>query len=139
MIDVNEIPDQVLTDILQNMGVEDGDADQKDLETVSEMSAGECFDRYLIWNGICGYTGQILEAIDGLRAADSIQEIQELVNPADGAEVNADEIFTDVINVIDHHGHMGNETLKTIAYATRLATNPTGRALALLKIREVLG
>lgn len=131
-IDVNELPDEVLSDILDNIGSEDP-------EDVSQMTAGECFDRFLTWNGICGYSGMILDAVDGIRAADTIQEIRELVNPAVGAEIDADGIFTDVVNCFDHHGHMGHELLKIVGSTLRLATNPTGRALALLKIKEVLG
>lgn len=29
---------------------------------VNEMDAYELFDRYLKWNGICGYTSDIIEA-----------------------------------------------------------------------------
>ena len=32
---------------------------------VNEMSAEELFDKYLQWNGICGYTSDIIEAFKG--------------------------------------------------------------------------
>ena len=131
-LDVNEINDQTLSDILENIGSENPD-------DVTPMSAGEAIDRFLTWNGIQGFTGMILEGIDTIRAADTIQEIREMVNPPDGSVIDVDGIFLDVINCLDHHGHMGSETLKICCAATRLATNPTGRSLALLKIREVLG
>lgn len=136
-LDVNELPDQVLTDILSNLGVED--ETEKDLEVVGQMTAGEAMDRFLTWNGIMGFTGTIIEGIDGIRAADSIQEIRELVNPAVGSDFNTNSIFDDVAGVIDHHGHMGHEMLKLVATVLRLGINDTAKALALLKIREVIG
>jgi hypothetical protein len=127
-LDINEINDQALNDIMENLGTED--------ETeVGKLSAGEAIDRFLIWNGIMGYTGMITEAIDSIRAADSIQEIREMVTQV----TDIDATFTDVVNCFDHHGHMGNETLKLVGLALQLAITPTGRSLALLKIREVVG
>jgi hypothetical protein len=127
-LDIEEINDQTLSDIMENLDTEDpGD--------VAGLSAGEAIDRFLTWNGIQGFTGMILEGVDGIRAADTIQEIRELVYSID----DVDAAFADVVNCFDHHGHMGNPTLKIVGMALRLAITPTGWSLALLKIREVLG
>jgi hypothetical protein len=131
-LDINEIDDQTLTDIMDNMETERA-------EDVAGLSAGEAIDKFLTWNGIMGFTGMITEGIDSIRAAATIHEIRTLVNPPDGSVINADEIFTDVVNCFDHHGHMGNETLKLVGLTLQLAITPTGRSLALLKIREVIG
>jgi hypothetical protein len=65
MLDINEIPDNVLSDIMENRETE--------LESdVEQFSPQEAFDYFLTWNGIMGYTGMILEAVDGLEAAGTI-------------------------------------------------------------------
>jgi hypothetical protein len=131
-LDVNEIPDQTLSDIMENLETEDEN-------DVGKLSPGEAIDRFLIWNGICGFTGMILDGVEGIRAASTIHEIRTLVNPPTNSTIDIDEMFVNVVDVFDEHGHMGNITLKMVGCALRLATSPTGRSLALLKIREVVG
>jgi hypothetical protein len=126
-LDINEISDLTLSDIMESLETENENA-------VAQLSAGEAIDRFLIWNGIQGFTGMILEATDSIRAAASIHEIRILVNQA--TDIAA--AFTSITNVFDEYGHMGNPTLKTIGQALRLATTPTGQSLALLKIQEML-
>ena len=132
---VDNIPDQVLTDIAENMGIEDGDCSDKDLLDISQLSFGEAFDKFLIWNGIQGYSGMILEAVDGLRVASVMAELRELLSKVE----NPEDTFVEVINCLDQYGHMGDEGLKLCTLATRLGTTPTARSLALLKIKEVIG
>lgn len=74
-IDVDLLDDQVLHDILANLGF-DSDTDwendskvDKFLKRVSEMSPGEALNAYLIWNGIIGYTGDILNAVESVKLA----------------------------------------------------------------------
>jgi len=122
-LDINELSDRVLTDIKENC------------DNVGELSPWEAIDKFLTWNGIIGYTSSIVVAIDSIRAASTIHEIREMVSQV----TDIDATFTDVVNCFDHHGHMGHPTLKMVGCALRLATSPTGRSLALLKIREVVG
>lgn len=67
MLNVDLIPDSVLSDILENMSGDDEDKKLKDLEL---HSFGEGFDRFMQWNGIIGYNSMILGAITGLLAAE---------------------------------------------------------------------
>ena len=131
MLDIEHINDQTLSDIMENLETEDpGD--------VACMSAGEAIDRFLTWNGIQGFTGMILDGVDSIRAADTVQELRELVNPPDCTAIDIDDLFIDVFNCLDHHGHMGNETLKLCCLATRQSITKIDRSLALLKIRELI-
>lgn len=41
------------------------------LERALCMSASELLDEYLLWNGIIGYTGSILAALDSARSAEA--------------------------------------------------------------------
>jgi hypothetical protein len=132
MIDVNEIPDQVLTDIAENIGIEDGDCDEKDLIAIGQLSAQEAFDRFLIWNGIQGYTGMILEAVDGLEAAGVIAEIREILS------TNAVDSFMQIRALIDEKGHRKNSTLMLVAQALDQGFAAL-RPVSLLKIKELIG
>lgn len=54
MIDVDELEDLVREEILENASIEE----------LKNMSVYEAFDKFLMWNGIIGYTAVILEALD---------------------------------------------------------------------------
>lgn len=111
MLDVEVLPDNVLSDILENLESEDpGD--------VAVLSAGEAFDRFLIWNGIMGYTGTIISAINGIRIAETTQALRA-----------AKDIET-VLRALDQHGHMGDHTLKLCYQAAK--------AGEFVKIRELV-
>jgi hypothetical protein len=75
MIDVDMLDDEVLNNILSNLGLDDGEWDTNPakaealVERVKQMSERELFNRFLIWNGIIGYTDVITTAIDSIRAA----------------------------------------------------------------------
>lgn len=59
MIDVDELEDLVREEILENASIEE----------LKNMSVYEAFDKFLLWNGIFGYTAVIMEALDNIRAA----------------------------------------------------------------------
>lgn len=68
-VDVNSLDDEVLNDVLLNLGIEPEDVTQKDIDNINKMSAFQLFDRYLTWNGIIGYTHSIIEVIENLQDA----------------------------------------------------------------------
>jgi hypothetical protein len=57
-----------LYDIRRNLGVE-GDDTSND-KRIAAMSVEVALERYLTWNGIIGYSRDILSAVDALRAAE---------------------------------------------------------------------
>lgn len=123
MLDISSIPDQVLSDIMENRDTER----ESDLVNYSPM---EALNYYLQWNGIIGYTGQILEAIDGLECASTIAEIRVVV---DGT---GPDKFKRVGELIYEKGHRKNPTLMLITTALDLGF--AHRAIALIKIKELL-
>ncbi|PKY11759.1 hypothetical protein B1757_02915 [Acidithiobacillus marinus] len=80
MMDVNEIPDEVLTDIMRNMGYEpDGESDiQAYLDEIGKMDVRTAFNKYLSWQGIIGYTDDIIAALDGIRSAENPKKPSEV-------------------------------------------------------------
>lgn len=69
MLDINELDDTVLSDILANLGIED-DEITKDIENrINHLSVMEAFDCYLKWNGIIGYTSQLISAYENIKSA----------------------------------------------------------------------
>jgi hypothetical protein len=64
MIDVNKLPEDVQSDLFDEAG---GDYN---VETAKHWSVREMFEKWLGWHGIIGYTDQIMEALDGIRAAE---------------------------------------------------------------------
>lgn len=68
---ISKIPHHVLRDVIEFM-VENNKA--KDAATARAnlymYTSREIFDMYLTWNGIIHWTDSILQAIDGIRAAE---------------------------------------------------------------------
>ncbi len=64
------IPDQVLTDILDNLELPDN---EESYAKVAKLSARDAFDKFLTWHGIIGYTDKIIAALDGCRYAEQQQ------------------------------------------------------------------
>lgn len=124
-IAIDELDDNVISDILDNMESEE----PNDLQG---MSAHELFDRFLIWNGNQGFTGMISEAQDNIRAAASIQEIANTVDEF----TDTGAAFTRVKEILAEYGHMDNQTLKLISEA--MDQGFAYRALALIKVKEFL-
>lgn len=56
------IDEDVMEDILSKLGLEVGVVRKKYIEKLRQMSVYEAFDAWLSWNGIQGWTQQILEA-----------------------------------------------------------------------------
>jgi hypothetical protein len=63
MIDVDELPDQVREDILQNRGTED-------LEIFKTMTPNQAFVFWCEWQGIIGWSHTIRNALDAIRKAE---------------------------------------------------------------------
>lgn len=70
-VDPDKLDDAVLSCIMQNMGWEpDEDEDcTKYAERLRTMSPRECFEKFLGWQGIRGYTDMIISALDNIREA----------------------------------------------------------------------
>jgi hypothetical protein len=130
MIDVDSIPDQVLTDIAENLGIEDGPYD-----AIAELSATEALDRFLIWNGIQGYTGIILEAVEGLQVAETIAGLREALK----GDIDTNVAWYAIQELMLKHGHRGDSTLTLVSMAMANCLETRQRALALLKIQGVIG
>jgi hypothetical protein len=73
MLNINYIPDQVLTDILRNRNLDESD---KSYEVVGNMSVHEAFDAFLTYNGFIGYTSILMQALDGIREAERMHNEQ---------------------------------------------------------------
>lgn len=74
MLNTDLLPEHILDDILQNMGVEDAEPGVEYDKAVAELrtlSPAEALDKWLNWNGIIGYTSQIIEALDELRKVET--------------------------------------------------------------------
>jgi len=74
MLDPNEIGLNVLHNILQRLGYDpendDSDTDPKVLVKVSRLSFRDAMDHYLAWNGIIGFTADIIYAYETLKKAE---------------------------------------------------------------------
>ena len=68
-MDISNIPSHVYAAVYQNLGGNyEEDSDEKaDRMTrrIEKLSSKELFDRFLIWNGIIGYTEEIIAAYEG--------------------------------------------------------------------------
>jgi hypothetical protein len=71
MIDVDELPDQVREDILQNR-------DTEDLEIFKTMTPNQAFDFWCEWHGFIGWSHTIRNALDAIRAAE-IKRVDDTV------------------------------------------------------------
>ena len=77
MIDVDQLPDEVVNAILRNRGFEpDSEEGHK---MIARLSPREAMDYYLRWKGIIGFTSGIIEAWDAIKSAE---------RPAEGATNN---------------------------------------------------
>lgn len=73
MLDVNEIPDEVLTYNLERLNLEENDANYR---IIAQLSVYKAFDNYLVYLGIIGFTQDIIDALDGLRKAEMTRKDQ---------------------------------------------------------------
>lgn len=73
MLDVNEIPDEVLTYNLERLNLEENDVNYR---MIAQLSVYEAFDNYLVYLGIIGFTQDIIDALDGLRKAEMTRKDQ---------------------------------------------------------------
>ena len=70
MIDPNSLADNVLHDILENMGLEEDDSNLDELLNKLKFdSREEAFDKYLNWNGMIDYAESISKAYDSITIA----------------------------------------------------------------------
>lgn len=70
MIDPDQLPDKVLSAILQNLDLPD---DESGYLAVSKLTPYQAFDAYLHWYGFIGFTTQLIKALDSIRNADTTQ------------------------------------------------------------------
>lgn len=139
MLDVDSIKDNVLTDIMENLGMDPGECDEKDLQVIRQMSASEAFDRFLIWNGIQGFTGLILETVDSLQNAETIAGLREILKGDFAPEGDIGDVWDAIDEVLSTQGHRNDASLKLVWEAYRQGNATNKRALALLKIKEIIG
>lgn len=60
--------EEVLGAVRQQLGCEEPDDESKD-DQIKNMGPFEALDRFLAWNGIIGFTSEILAAMDNIREA----------------------------------------------------------------------
>ena len=77
MLNPDKLNEEVLTDILYNLGYDEDDIGEGDVEDYNQCmkiietsSVYDAFNRFLEWNGIVGYTLTIIKALDSIRAAE---------------------------------------------------------------------
>lgn len=66
-VNVEYLEDQLVSDIIKRMGIGLDEAEQAHYNLINEYSARKCLDEYLKWNGIHGYTDEIIRVIDSIR------------------------------------------------------------------------
>lgn len=77
MIDPDLLDDGLIDDVLARLGAPDNwhDMEEHEIDSwmaqLSEMTPFELMDNYLAWNGIHGYTDEIMRAVDSIRAAEA--------------------------------------------------------------------
>lgn len=81
MINMDELDDDVLEAIVNNMDIDTGE--EEDLHRIKNLSVYEAFDRYLMWQGIIGYTTTIMTALDNIRKAGEENEVVNLQQEID--------------------------------------------------------
>jgi len=98
-INIDDLPDEVLTNILNVMGIDEEDElqAQHGYSAVERMTPEEAFAFFLQWEGIIGYGSKITRALDGIRAASKQKPTLAVV--MDGGLVQA--IVSDDPNAID--------------------------------------
>ena len=69
MLNPDYIPDSVLTDLLESKSLPD---DESGYEAISTLTAEQAFSAWLEYNGIIGFYGRIVTALDGLRKAEQL-------------------------------------------------------------------
>lgn len=73
-LDLAKLPFNVLSDIRESLGATEEEAElpvgeyRRD-SIIEGLGPHEALDKFLTWNGIQGYTGTIIGALDGLRKA----------------------------------------------------------------------
>lgn len=73
MLDVNEIPDVVLTYNLESLNLKENAISYQIIEQLGVYGA---FNNYLTCLGVVGYTQDIIDALDGLRRAEMAYQEQ---------------------------------------------------------------
>ena len=68
-IDFNKLPKAVNSAVKEALSDRFGNANEEIEKYLSILSVREIFEIYLRWIGIVGYTEDIIEALDGIRAA----------------------------------------------------------------------
>lgn len=79
-MNLDKIPPNVLRDVrafvLENRlycrkpAMSDSEVDRAVDAHIAMSSAKECFEAFLVWNGIVGYTETLWSAVEGLKAAE---------------------------------------------------------------------
>jgi hypothetical protein len=73
-MDANELPDNVLSAVIQNLGYSNDDdfwgddkLVNKAVKQIAKMTSYEVINRFLEWHGIIGYTQMIITAIETVK------------------------------------------------------------------------
>ena len=69
-LEASKLPSNVLSDVREFLVENRYDVKTNDDAdfVIQNSTVEELFDYYLVWNGIIGFTGQFIEALDGIRA-----------------------------------------------------------------------
>jgi len=57
----------VVKSIARSLGWEDGEDFEPYLQRISSLTPVECFEKYLQWQGIIGYSSQIWNAVEVIK------------------------------------------------------------------------
>lgn len=126
MLDENYIPDEVLTDIMNNRLLTDE-------AQVREFTPEEALYYFMEWNCLGGYAHLVREAVDGLFIANALARLKAAV-----AEEPSENVYDNVTALLAEVGHRGDSTLKLV-YGYLQQYSKSQRPLALIKIKEMLG
>ncbi len=70
MLDTTKLAPDVLRDVAFNMGYEEGKDLDPFLFEMGQLSPEDAFEKYCEWNGLLGFSNQLLNALDNLREAE---------------------------------------------------------------------
>ncbi len=81
MTNLDKLPSYVLSSIKNALDYDEASATKQAeiMAMLSYSSVNEIFDYYLQWNGILGYTEQLIEALDNIRKAQEPNDVELLV------------------------------------------------------------
>lgn len=77
-VNVDYLDDQLISDLLSRKNIEAEEATEEDYKQFNSYSARKCLSEFLAWNGIHGYTDEIIRILDSIDYSQGMVENEQV-------------------------------------------------------------